>query len=106
MHYLALTLPGGQTIVAPNGVPTGGTDVLQKVLGNAMTIMVILAVLLSLIYLVWGGVQWTASGGDKNKIAGARAKLTFAIVGLLVALGAFLIVNIFGYFFNVKLFGF
>lgn len=106
MSYLALTLPGGQTITPPNGIKTGGIDVLQKILGNAMTIMIILAVFLSLIYLVWGGVQWTASGGDKSKVAAARAKLTWAIVGLLVALGAFLIVNIFGYFFNVKLFGF
>jgi len=106
MQYLALTLPGGKTITAPSEVPQGGTDVLQKVVKNALTMMLILAILLCLIYLIWGGIQWIQSGGDKGKIAGARAKLTYAIVGLLIALGAFFLVSLFGYFFNVKLFGF
>ena len=105
MKELALTLPGGKTITAPAGVPTGGTDVLQKVMGNALSMMIILAIILCLIYLILGGIQWTQSGGDKGKVAGARAKITYAIIGLVVALGAFLLVNLFGYFFNVKLFG-
>lgn len=106
MEYLALTLPGGKTIQPPADVPSGGVDTLSKVVSNAMTIMLILTVVLALIFLVLGGIQWISSGGDKGKVAAARQKLTMAIVGLVVALGAFFIVNIFGYFFNVKLFGF
>ena len=105
MDYLALTLPGGKTIQAPPSVPTGGIDVLSKVFKNSLTIMITLAVILCLIYLILGGIQWISSGGDKNKVAGARAKITYAIIGLVVALLAFFIVGLFGYFFNVKLFG-
>ena len=103
MEYLSLTLPGGQTVNPPAGAPSGGTDTLATIMGNAMTIMLIVAVVVCLIFLVLGGMQWMSSGGDKQKIAGARAKLTWAIVGLLVALGAFAIVNLFGYFFGVDL---
>ena len=103
MDYLALTLPGGKQVAPPADVPSGGLDTLSKVFGNALTTMIILAVVLSLIFLVLGGMQWISSGGDKNKVAAARAKITWAIVGLIITLAAFFIINIFGYFFNVKL---
>ncbi len=105
MDYLALTLPGGKMIDAPASVPTGGTDVLAKVIGNAINIMLIIAVFAALVFLILGGIQWIRSGGDKSQIASARSKITMAIVGLAIALFAFLIVNLFGVFFNVKLFG-
>lgn len=104
LHYIALTLPNGGQVQPPAGIPSGGVETLQKAMGGGITIMIILAALLSLIFLVWGGMQWTSSGGDKGKVAAARSKITYAIIGLVVALCAFLIVNILGAFFNVKLF--
>lgn len=105
MDYLALTLPGGRTIIPPGDIPKGGVDTLSSAIGVGIQVMIIVAILLSLVFLVLGGLQWTSSGGDKGKIAGARSKITFAIVGLIVALSAFFIVGIFGTFFGVNLFG-
>jgi hypothetical protein len=109
MDYLTLSIPDGKggtrPIQAPPTVPTGGTDVLSKVFKNALSTMIIIAVVLCLVFLILGGIQWISSGGDKNKIAAARAKITYAVIGLVVALLAFFIVGLFGYFFNVKLFG-
>ena len=105
MDYLALTLPGGKNIEPPGDLPSGGIDTLSSAISAGITIMMITAILASLIFLVLGGIQWTSSGGDKGKIAAARAKLTFAIIGLIVAIGAFGIVNVFGTFFGVELFG-
>ncbi|MBA3723968.1 MAG: hypothetical protein H0W89_03700 [Candidatus Levybacteria bacterium] len=105
MDYLALQLPGNKNIDPPGQLPSGGLDTLSNAIGVGITIMMIIAILASLIFLVLGGIQWTSSGGDKGKIAAARAKLTFAIIGLIVAIGAFGIVNIFGTFFGVELFG-
>ncbi|HZE86632.1 MAG TPA: hypothetical protein VE090_00335, partial [Methylomirabilota bacterium] len=67
MHYLALTFPGGLTITPPNGVPRGGLSYLQTVFRNALAIIVVLGIFLLVIYLVWGGIQWITSGGDKAK---------------------------------------
>ncbi len=106
MTYLALTLPGGQTINPPAGIPKGGITVTSSVIGNAVTIMLIIAAILSLIFLILGGIRWITSGGDKQKVASARSRITYAIVGLVVAMGAFFIINVIGYFFHVKLIGF
>jgi len=108
MSYLSLSLPGGQTINAPAGIPTGGlaNGTVTKIFSNAITIMIIFAVFMCLIFLAWGGFLWTTSSGDKAKIAAARARLTWSIVGLVVVLTAFGIVSLFSYFFNLKLFGF
>lgn len=105
MKYLALTLPGGQTVTAPGGIPQGGITTVSTVIGNALTIMLIVAVILSLIYLILGGLQWISSGGDKSKVESARKRITFAIVGLIVCLCAFFLVNIIGFFFKTKLLG-
>lgn len=105
MSYLALTLPGGQTVTAPAGLPSGGLSTVSQVIGNAVTIMIIVAAVLSLIFLIWGGIQWSGSGGDKAKVTSARARITYAIIGLVVALLAFFIINIISYFFNIKLIG-
>jgi O-antigen ligase len=104
MQYLALTLPGGQNIQPPKGIPQGGLAVTSKVVHNTITIMLIVTVVLSLIFLVIGGMQWIQSGGDKQKVAGARSRITYAIIGLIVALVAFFIISTVGYLFNVKLF--
>lgn len=103
MTYLALTLPGGKSITAPGGIPTGGLPVVSKVIGNSITIMLIVTVILTLLFLIWGGVQWIQSGGDKQKLSSARARLTYAIIGLVIALLSFLIISIIGLVFNVKL---
>ncbi len=109
MSLLAITLPGGPNggsvqINPPAGIPQGGIAVTSKVIGNATSIMLILTVILSLIFLIVGGMQWIQSGGDKQKVAGARARITYAIIGLVIALVSFFIVNVVGLVFNVKLF--
>jgi ABC-type Fe3+ transport system permease subunit len=103
MHYLAISLPGGQTITAPNSIPSGGIGTVSKVFRNSFVILLIICVVLSLIFIVYSGIQWILSGGDKNKLQAARARLNWAIIGLIVAFVAFFIVSLIGYFFKVDL---
>lgn len=103
MTYLSFTLPGGQVISPNGGLPQGGLDYLTIVLKNALNLMLVVAVVLTLVFAVWAGAQWISSGGDKNKLASARSKLTWALVGLIFAFLAFFLVNLIGYFFNLKL---
>ena len=102
MAQLALTLPGGQTISAPSQVPTGGLNTVAKVIGNALTILLIVAVILTLIYLILGGMTWIRSGGDKQKIAQARSRITYAIIGLIIMALSLIIVNVFTNALGVK----
>jgi hypothetical protein len=108
IEYLALTLPGAEgqpstQINAPKSIPQGGTDTLSTAVSGGITIFIIIAIVLCLISIVRAGIQWASSSGDKAKVASARARITWSVIGLVVVLSAFLIVNILGAFFNVNL---
>ena len=103
LNYLALTLPNGQTIEPPGGAPRGGITYLVKVLGNAASIFMVVVIIATLFFIVFGAIQWTSSNGEKEKIAAARKKITWALIGLIVALLAYFLINILGGFFGVNL---
>src|ERR1035437_4558770 len=101
MKQLALTI-NGNNISAPNGIPTGGfntsgTNIIQV----ALTLLFVFAVILALIFAIYSGIQWTISGGDKQKIQQARLRITFAVIGLIVVFLAFFIVNLVGGFLKI-----
>lgn len=53
----------------------------------------VVAILLALVYLIWGGINWIMSGGDKEKVGAARQKIIAAIVGLILVILAYVILN-------------
>ena len=65
-----------------------------KLLGNLITLAFIIAVVVALAYLIYGGVRWIMSGGDKAALDSARNHIVAAILGLIVVFLAFFILNI------------
>lgn len=57
----------------------------------------ILAPILSVIYIIIGGFKLTTSGGDKEKISSAKKTITAALVGCLIVLLAYPILNVIAY---------
>lgn len=49
--------------------------------------------LLVLVYFLWGGIEWISAGGDSGKVQKARDRITQAIIGLVVLVGAFAIIT-------------
>jgi len=72
---------------------------LGGVAGNIISGLIILAIILTLFYLIYGGIKYITSGGDKAKIDAARSHIRAAILGLVIALLAFAILNIVTYVF-------
>lgn len=107
MNDLALTIPGLSataspiTVQSPNGV---GTYSISYLLSTGLTIFIIFAIILTLFFLIYGGIDMISSGGDKQKVVNARHKLTFAVVGLIVVLLSFFIVNLVGGVFGINFF--
>ncbi len=60
-------------------------------ISGLLNIALSIAVFLAFFWLVWGGFQYIAAGGDKQKLASARSRITWAIVGLLLTMVAFLV---------------
>lgn len=104
MKKLALTVPGFGKITAPTGVPSGGLFPMgENILKTGLQLMFIAATVLSLFFILWAGIQWITSGGDKQALEKARARLTYAIIGLIIIFLAFFIVNLIGGFFGLNL---
>lgn len=72
-------LPGATTDLVEN--PNTGFGLF---LGRVFSGLMIIAALLLLLYLIWGGVEWITSGGDSGKVQKARDRMTQAIIGILV----------------------
>ncbi len=72
------------------------TTPINTLISNAITIVFIVAAVLVLIMLIWGGIEWVLSGGDKEKVANARKRIISALVGMAIIALAFFIVRIVG----------
>ncbi len=95
---------GGFSIDAPSQIkrvnekvsPLGG-----NIFSLAINLLLITVSVLSLFFLIWGGIKWILSGGEKQGIEAARATITYAIIGLVISLSAFLIINVVGNLFGI-----
>lgn len=76
---------------------------LGGIIGAAVTFILVIAVLIALFFLIWGGVSWITSGGDKAKVESARGRIIAAIVGLVIAFLAFFILSLALSFFGLSL---
>ncbi len=106
IREIALKVPsdGKQIDLKPiGGMPESGLPTLQGVIRLGITYMFIAAVLAALFFIMWGGIQWISSGGDAKAVDGARKKITFAAIGLIITFLAFFIINVVGRFFGLNL---
>lgn len=78
---------------------------LGKLISNAAGVALILAAVLVFVFLVWGGIQWITSGGDKGKTEEARNRITAALVGLAIIAAAWAVVQLVSTFFGIDIFG-
>ena len=76
---------------------------LGGIVGAAVTFILIIAVLIALFFLIWGGISWITSGGDKAKVESARGRIIASIVGLVIAFLAFFILSLALSFFGLSL---
>ena len=91
--------PAYATSICPKGSNFGNLcnikpDQAGNVIGAVVQILLIIAIISSLFFLIWGGVRWITSGGDKGKVDSARSTLVAAIIGLVISLLAFFILNL------------
>lgn len=76
--------------LAPNPGVTSFGQLINAVVKDAFVI----AGLISFIALIYGGFQVIVSAGDAKKAEQGRAALTGAVIGLVLVIGSFLIVQV------------
>ena len=74
------------------GAPEGGYFAnFSTMLSSILNIVLTIGVIAVLLYLIWGGIEWITSGGDKGKTESARNKITSAVIGLVILVSAWAI---------------
>ena len=86
------TLNGGVSSAQGDGVGQVSTDP-ESLVKKFVNIFLFAVGALSVIMLIWGGIRYTTSAGDSNKVTAAKNTVLYAIVGLVIAILAYAIVN-------------
>jgi len=69
-------------LVGPDGIFTQITNTILYAVG-----------IISILMLIYGGLRYVISGGDSKKVTDAKNTILYAIIGLIVAILSFAIVN-------------
>ncbi len=94
---IELTAPVGGDILPGSQILTGEVEtsiIFSKVIPFAIQFTIGLAVALSVIALIIGGYQYMTAYGDEEKHKNAQKTITYAIIGLILAITAYGIVKI------------
>ncbi len=86
--------------------PTDGTVGFGSLVSSILSFVILIAAILVLFYLIWGGVEWITSGGDKGKLEKARQRITSAILGIVVLSGVLAIFSVVQQFLGIEVFSF
>lgn len=72
------------------------------IVSSLITVAFIIASLIALAFLIFGGIKWITSGGDKTAVEGARNTIVAALVGLVIVFLAYFIIRIVFTFFGLN----
>lgn len=101
MSKLISLSAGDYTVNPPSGVPTSGN--IGNLISWGVTALLSFGIVLTLVFLMYGGILWITSQGDKQKVQKARDMLMYVVMGIVIMLLSFFIVELIGYFFGVNL---
>ncbi len=87
--------PGQQDVATIQG--------LECLIANIFTVIITVIGLAGFVMFVIGGLTWMIAGGDTNKVATARNSMTYTVIGMVVTLSAFIILNLIASFTGISI---
>jgi hypothetical protein len=106
MERLSFKIPGYDELEGTNGMPDSSYSTFENFIRWGITVTMIVASLVCLALLIMGGIQWITSSGDKGGLEGARNRIIYALIGLVIIFSSFLIIQVVGNFFGLALLNF
>jgi hypothetical protein len=79
------------TFTAPSGLP--GPSSFGTLIVNVTNILLFVAGTVSVIFIIVGGIMYATSAGNEQNTQKAKSTITNAVIGLVIAILAFTIVN-------------
>ena len=87
-----------------SGFSSLGGFTIPSIVSGLIRLSLVIAAIVFFFILVIGGIKWIASGGDKAQTEGARSQITAALVGLVIVVSAWAIVELINRFFGINIF--
>lgn len=106
MNFLSTVFAVGESKI--NITPMKGVDAIKNIgdlISAAIGAAFLISFLLVFVMLIWGGIQWITSGGDKDNTQKARDRITHALVGLAIIAGAWALMKLIEFFFGISILG-
>jgi len=66
---------------------------LEPILGRILNLAITIGGLAAFVMLIVGGFKYLTSAGDPKQVQSATSTITMAIIGLIVAIGAWFLLN-------------
>ena len=85
-----MTISGGVSSSQGDDVPQ---DLANDVFKDVVNILLFIIGAVSVIMLIYGGIRYTTSGGNANSVTAAKNTIMYSIIGLVVAILAFAVVQ-------------
>src|SRR4030043_1645343 len=82
-----------------------GWQYLQRLYPILIILGFIICVVVFVLIIIIGGIQWITSGGDRSAIDSARRKVVNGITGLVILLLVFFVLTAIGRIFGINLLG-
>ncbi|MCL6096888.1 MAG: hypothetical protein M1444_04410 [Patescibacteria group bacterium] len=93
------TCPEGQFSVLCNFTSAS----FGPIVGIVINILFVIAVIIALVFLIYGGIKWIISGGDKSALDSARNHIVAAIIGLIIVFLAYFVIQVILGFFGLSI---
>lgn len=74
------------------------------IIQTLLRLILVIAAVVSFIFLVIGGIKWITSGGEKEQTAKAQGTITAALIGLVIVFAAWAIIRLLETFFSISIF--
>jgi len=85
--------PAGQIQDGVNSVGGGGQPTLESRIQTITNILLFILGAIAVVVIVIGGIRYATSNGDSSSIKAAKDTILYAVIGLVVAILAYAIVN-------------
>ncbi len=97
--YATCTPTGGfknclTDIQSPTGTKFTDTGLISQIIGTFLPAVIAVGGMLTIIFIIISGIQFITSGGDPKGAAAAKDKLVYAVIGFVLLILAFAILQI------------
>lgn len=80
-----------------------GALTIPGVVSGLIRLVLVIVALVFFAMLIWGGIRWIASKGDKAEVENARNQITHALIGLAIVFVAWAIIKLVEVLFGISI---